>query len=285
MTEVDGGFARVGIVGLGLIGGSIGLATRRACPDAEIVGIDLDAAAVRGAVACGAAHRASADIAEVRDADLIVLAAPVRANLVALDLVCRHARPSAIVTDVGSTKRVIVDAARSLGRLVAFVGGHPLAGASHGGIAHARADLFAGRPWVLTPDGEDADGAVGRVEAFVGALGARPHRMTAEEHDRVMACVSHLPQVVSSALMHVAGGRAGEAGLALAGEGLADTTRLADSPGDIWRDICETNADHIRPALLQLITTLATLADDLPAANLDSLFAAARSWRSKMRLT
>jgi prephenate dehydrogenase len=283
MTGRDGGFARVGIVGLGLIGGSIGLATRRAWPDAEIIGVDPDATAASEAVACGATHRAASDITDVRDADLVVLAAPVRANLRALDLVRRHVARAAIVTDVGSTKRVIVDAARSPGPPVAFVGGHPLAGGARGGIAHARADLFAGRPWVFTPDGEDA-AAVARVEAFVSAFGARPQRMTAEEHDRVMACVSHLPQLVSSALMHVAGRGAGEAGLALAGQGLADTTRLAASPTDIWRDIYDTNADHIRPALLELIATLTTLADAPSGVGLDALFASARSWRSKMRL-
>ena len=222
-------FEKVAIAGLGLIGGSLALAVRKAWPASLIIGFDakdvLEEAIRRHAVDVGAD-----DPVVMAEADLVVLAAPVGANLELIDVVSEHVRTSAVVTDVGATKRAIVRRARALPSRFRFVGGHPLAGAARQGIAHAQDDLFVGRPWLLTPTGEAAGQAVERLTEFVTGVGARPHTMTPDEHDRVVGAIGHLPQLAATALMQVVGTRAQDDGLALAGRGLVDTTRLASSP-------------------------------------------------------
>src|SRR5205085_1388617 len=136
----------------------------------------------------------------------------------------------AVITDVGSTKRLIVAAADRHESLT-FIGGHPMSGAASGGFAAARPDMFERRPWILTPGTGDGY-ALARLEGFITGVGAVPHIMTADLHDRLVGAISHLPQVTASALMHVVGTLAGDAGLELAGPGLMDTTRLAASPPD-----------------------------------------------------
>jgi prephenate dehydrogenase len=177
-----------------------------------------------------------------------------------------------------------VDAARALPPRLTFVGGHPLAGAAKSGLENARPDLFKGRPWILTPSGERSGEAVEKLSAFVRALGAEPQITDAAAHDRLLAFLSHLPQMAASALMHVVGGAVGEKGLALSGRGLVDTTRLASSPADIWRDIAATNADEIGPALDALIAILEQLRADLPSGErLDEVFTVAARWRERLR--
>jgi prephenate dehydrogenase len=221
--------------------------------------------------------------------EVVILAAPVRQNLALLDALDEHVRTPAIVTDVGSTKRAIDRQARRLPERFTFLGGHPLAGAARSGLEHARPDLFRGRPWILTHDLERAsrpdaaETAREKLTAFVQALGAVPKIMTAAAHDRLVASLSHLPQLTASALMQVVGERAGDDGLALAGRGLADTTRLAASPPEIWKDIAATNADEIAPALDQLIAVLNDLRADLTAGDrLGELFEQARRWRERL---
>ena len=273
-------FSTIAIVGLGLIGGSLALAARRAWTGLRVVGVDrgpaLDAARLLPAF-----DTLSDELRVLDGADLVVLAAPVRQNIALLPDVHRQVGSSAVVTDVGSTKRAVVDAARTCAGLT-FVGGHPLAGAARGGLALARADLFAERPWILTPDGHTDQRIVARLETFVRGVEARVHVLTPEAHDRLLAYLSHLPQLAASALMETVGRAAGDA-IALAGPGLADTTRLAASPATIWQDICATNADDIRPALDALIATLQDVRDRLedPAA-LAQLFEAAQTWRSRL---
>jgi prephenate dehydrogenase len=146
---------------------------------------------------------------------------------------------------------------------VDFIGGHPMAGAASSGGAAARADLFDSRPWFLVPHGAPA-GARNAVEAFVRRLGAQPIVLADDgaEHDRVMAAVSHLPQVVASALMLIASGAAGEK-LAWAGNGLRDTTRLAQSSGTVWQSILDTNASEVKPLLEALARELDGVASRL----------------------
>ena len=275
----DPPFARIAIVGFGLIGGSLALAVKRRWPSSTVIAIDRPdvlAAATR----LRAADEAAADLSAAAGADLIVLAAPARENISILHRLVDHVRDAALVTDVGSTKAAIVAAAAKLPARLRFVGGHPLAGAAVGGIDAARADLFDGRPWMLV-DGTDGPGATRPLERFVAGLGARPHRVTADEHDRLLAYLSHLPQLAATALMHVVGEHAGTAGLALAGRGLHDTTRLATSPATVWRDIVDTNPEHITRALAELIAVLETLkrqAAGAPAP-FDELFASAARWK------
>jgi prephenate dehydrogenase len=258
-------FHRLAIVGVGLIGGSIHQAARRAWPSAAIVCVD-----------------AGDDLGCVAGAELVVLSAPVRANVTILPLLPPLISPGAIVTDTGSTKRAIVAAAATVPSLT-FIGGHPMAGAALGGAAHARADLFDGKPWILTPRPAHPEMAVARLEAFVTGLGAVTHVMTPELHDRFVGAVSHLPQLTASALMHVVGKLAGDAGLEIAGAGLMDTTRLATSPPDIWKDIAATNEDVLREALDALIRTLSELRDTLDTGEaLESVFTSAYRWRSAL---
>src|SRR5262249_28960798 len=151
-----------------------------------------------------------------------------------------------------------VAAAGRLPPRLTFVGGHPLAGAARGGLEHARPDLFVGRPWLLTPTGQRQT-IPDQLLAFVRALGGVPQVLDVDSHDRILAFLSHLPQLTVSALMKVIGEAVGPDGLALAGRGLGDTTRLASSPADIWKDIVATNADHVGRALDALIVVLGEL--------------------------
>lgn len=275
-------FRRIGIVGLGLIGASIALAVRRAWPGVTLLGVDrpevLEKAESRGLV-----DQLDGDLSTLASADLAVLCAPVGQNLRLLPELGWVLQPGAVMTDAGSTKLQIVEAASTLSIGSRFVGGHPLGGAAFGGLEHASADLFRGRPWILTPTPTTDTSAVDTLRAWVTALGAAPAIMTAEEHDRLVAFVSHLPQLVASALMTVVGDAVGADGLALAGRGLADTTRLASSPADIWRDIASSNADRIAPALDALIAVLTDLRGDLAdGARLDDVFSKAARWRSRL---
>jgi prephenate dehydrogenase len=275
-------FHRIAIVGLGLIGGSLALAIRRHWPSVHLVGVDAPEV-VMEATGRGVVDDGSSELYPTADADLIVLAAPVRQNLSLLAQLERYVAGGVVVTDTGSTKRDIVHAAAELPPRFTFIGGHPLGGAAVGGLRHARADLFEDRPWILTP-APDADAReVGRLTALVQALGSRLSVMDAAQHDRVLAFISHLPQLTASALMQVVGSAVGRDGLTLAGAGLVDTTRLASSPPDIWRDIAASNADEIAPALDALIDALVLLRDDLQQGRrLTDLFSAAAEWREQL---
>jgi prephenate dehydrogenase len=272
-------FQKVGIVGLGLIGGSIALAARRLWPTSLVVAVD-NKDVLETAMRLHAIDVAADDPVVLAEVDLVILAAPVRQNLALLDQLEENVRQPAVVTDTGSTKREMVEAARRLPRQFTFVGGHPLAGAAAGGLEHAREDIFKGRPWILTPSGDGGGEAVEKLFAFIEALGAIPRVMSAAAHDRQLAFLSHLPQLTASALMHVVGEAVGEDALALAGRGLIDTTRLASSPAEIWKDIAATNADELRAALETLIAVLRDLQDDLATGErVEEVFASAGEWR------
>lgn len=279
----DADFRRVGIVGIGLLGGSLAFAIRRTLPDTVVVGVDRDDV-TSVARQLGAIHHAGRDAAALAGCDLVVLAAPVRQNLAVLKDLGVHVAGPAVVTDVGSTKRSTVDAARALPAPLTFIGGHPLAGAARGGLEASRADLFERRAWLLTPDAGTPPDAIARLSRLIATLGATPVLVDPVTHDRVLAYTSHLPQLTASALMHVVGESVGDAGLKLSGAGLADTTRVAASPASIWSDICATNEDELRPALDRLIATLQDLrrrlADDESIA---PLFESAQRWRARLK--
>lgn len=289
-------FAKIGIVGLGLIGGSIALAARELWPASLVIAVD-NKEVLETAMRLHAIDVAADELFVLAEADLVVLAAPVKQNIAVLAELDEYVHQPAVITDTGSTKREIVEAARALPPRFTFVGGHPLGGAARGGLEHARTDLFRGRPWLLTPlDGHGNGGAAARSEraadalaklsAFIGALGAEPRTLTPEAHDRLLAFLSHLPQLTASALMQVVGDAVREDGLELAGRGLADTTRLASSPADIWRDIAATNADEIAPALDALIAVLRDLRGDLHAGErLTDVFGEANRWRELLKST
>ncbi|HEY3381566.1 MAG TPA: prephenate dehydrogenase/arogenate dehydrogenase family protein [Vicinamibacterales bacterium] len=276
-------FERIAVVGLGLIGGSIALAARRAWPSALVIGVDrkpvLERAMLRHAM-----DVASEDRMIASEADLVILAAPIRQNLELLSTLADTLVGEAVITDVGSTKRSIVEAAAALPARLTFVGGHPLAGGTTGGIDAAREDMFSGRPWLFVPTGDGQSEAVGRLSVFVEGLGAQPRVLaSAAAHDHLVALLSHLPQLTVSALMSAVGERVGEDDLALAGRGLIDTTRLAASPADIWCDVCATNQDEIGPALdvlIELLSALRARLDDAEAV--EKLFSSANRWRAAL---
>ncbi len=275
-------FQRIGIVGLGLIGGSIALAAREIWPSALVIGVDnkdvLETAMRLHAIDVAADH-----LIVLAEADVVILAAPVRQNLALLEELDENVRTPAVITDVGSTKRAIVEAARRLPARFMFVGGHPLGGSAASGLEHARPDLFKGRPWLFTPSGDAPGGGLEQLLSFVQALGAEPRMMGAGAHDRLLAFLSHLPQLTASALMQTVGDAVGGEGLALAGRGLVDTTRLASSSAEIWKDIAATNSDEIGASLDTLIAILTDLRRDLAdGERLTEVFQAAARWRERL---
>jgi prephenate dehydrogenase len=275
-------FEKIGIIGLGLIGGSIALAARQLWPKALVIGVD-NKDVLETAMRLHAIDVAADDLIVLAEADIVIFAAPVKTNIALLAELDENVHQPAVITDTGSTKRAMAEAAQSLPPRFTFIGGHPLAGAAQGGLEHARPDLFQGRPWLLTsasarPD--DVAGPMAKLTEFVQALGAVPRVMGVQAHDRLLAYLSHLPQLTASALMQVVGDSVGQDGLSLAGRGLADTTRLASSPPDIWRDIAATNGDEIGPALDSLIAVLQDLRRDLADGDkLADVFNDASRWR------
>ncbi|HEX9638289.1 MAG TPA: prephenate dehydrogenase/arogenate dehydrogenase family protein [Acidobacteriota bacterium] len=234
-SKFNGPPGSVAIVGVGLIGGSLGLALRRTWPHCRILGVDrprvLARARARGAIDAAATLPAAAR------SELVVLAAPVLAIIRLLDKLGACLGPTTVVTDAGSTKQAVMQAARRRLPRDRFIGGHPLAGRELGGIEAADGGLFRGAGWALVAPRGSAP-ALARVRTLVRACGARPLLCTAAQHDRALARVSQLPQLAASALMAQA---AAPAALAFAGSGLRDTTRLAASPYSIWADILATN--------------------------------------------
>jgi prephenate dehydrogenase len=274
-------FERIAIFGLGFIGGSIALAARQVWPSALVIGVDnndvLEAAMRLHAVDVGAD-----DPVVAAEADLVVLAAPVLENVRLVAEIAEHLRGSAVVTDVGGSKRAVVDAAAGLPARLAFVGGHPLAGAPRRGIDAARPDLFVGRPWLLTPPAPDAPG-LDRLITFVQRLGSDPRVMSPAEHDHLVSYLAQLPQVVVSTLMQVIGEQIGERGLNLAGRGLLDTTRLAAAPAAVWKDVLAANADLAGRALDAYIEMLTFVRERLESGEtIEGLFESAAYWRGRM---
>ena len=233
----------VAVAGLGLIGGSLAKALTRA--GYRVIGVDT-LARTRAARRGGAIAAAAVSVAAAaREADVLVLAAPPAANLRLLAEAARAAPPALVITDVSSVKRPIVAAARRL-RLARFVGGHPMAGRERSGFAASSADLFRGAPWILTPSAVAARRIVARI---VRDVGARPVVVPEAAHDRAMAYLSHLPQVVAWALAAAARGDPVTARLLrLAGPGFRDMTRLAASPRTLWREVLAQNADEVARA-------------------------------------
>ena len=259
---------RIAVLGVGLIGGSVALAARERL-GAEVAGWDPSPAALDAAVARGALDRACTGAADaVGDAEVVFAAAPVAQldALVADALIAAAA--DCVITDVGSTKRAVV-AGHDDPR---FVGGHPLAGGENAGVAHARADLFDGATWYLTPGPTTSGILYERLHRLLVGLGARPAAIEADTHDRVLAAVSHLPHVLANVLVAQAASTlsAGGERLPATGPSFRDATRVAGAPSAIWTDIYLANRDallhELDGALERLVSVRAALADADPAA-------------------
>jgi prephenate dehydrogenase len=252
----------VAILGVGLIGGSIGLAAR-ARADAEVCGYDPDERVRASALELGAIDTEAADVAgAVAGADVVFAAAPVGALAETVRLALHSAGPDCVVSDVGSTKRALALAVAD----ERFVGGHPLAGAETAGVEHARAELFDGATWYLTPaKGSTAGVLYERLHRLLGRLGARPTAIDAETHDRLMACVSHLPHVLANLLVAQASslpglqnGGPGEESqrLPAVGPSFRDATRVAGANSAIWTDIYMSNRDALTAGIDELARRL-----------------------------
>src|SRR5688572_5973692 len=211
MSSDDPPFNRLAIVGLGLIGGSIALAVRERWSSTLITAVDRPPVLAH-ASSSGAIDRAANSVVEIGPVDLVILAAPVRQNVELLPQVMACLPEGSVVTDVGGTKRDIARAAAALPSATAFIGGHPIGGAERGGFGFARPNLFRGKPWIFTQGASSPTASLDRLYEFVRGIGARPATMDAETPDRVMAYVSHLPQLTASVLMEVVGSAASNDG-------------------------------------------------------------------------
>ena len=262
---------RVAIIGLGLIGGSLGLALKnpQTGPVSTVVGWDQDAAARDLACARGAVDATPDDLAAaVADADLVVVAVPVLSVRDVFRAIAPALRPSAVVTDVASTKVAVCRWAAEFfpGK---FIGGHPMAGSELSGVGNARAALFAGATYCLTPERATPPAIIETVTAMVNAIGARPLVLDPAAHDRAVAAISHLPFLLSTALVEVASASPEwELFRQLAAGGFRDVSRLASADVRMHHDICLTNATQIRPwieAATEALQSLARALDDSPA--------------------
>jgi prephenate dehydrogenase len=279
-------FGKVVVFGVGLIGGSFALALKAAGQASEIVGFGRTLSSLNQALQLGIVDRAGFNAAqEVSDADLVLIATPVgkTAEIMARIASCLGSRT--VVTDAGSTKEDVVAAARLHfgGRIGQFVPGHPIAGAENSGALAARADLYRQKQIVLTPLPENSPQQVARVRSAWECCGGLVRELSASEHDRVFAAVSHLPHLLSFALVHELAERDNrEILFAFAASGFRDFTRIAASHPEMWRDICLAN----RSALLDELDRYRRQLDDLrdalqrgDGASLETTFAVARTAR------
>src|SRR5512135_538549 len=280
-------FRKVVIFGVGLIGGSFSLALRREGMVAEVVGFGRSQATMDEARQLGILDRIGSDVAhEVCDADLVLLATPVAQMADIFRRIAPHLGAHTLVTDGGSTKGDVVAAARAnLGdRIAQFVPAHPIPGAEKSGAAAALAELYQGRRVVLTPLPENSKESVARVRKAWEECGANVSELTAQQHDEVFAAVSHLPHLLSFALVHDLAQRDNrDLLLSFAAGGFRDFTRIAASSPEMWRDICLANRDAMLRELLQYANELHVLYQALEqsdAAKLEEVFSEARKVRS-----
>jgi prephenate dehydrogenase len=267
---------RIAVLGVGLIGGSIGLAAQERA-DAEVVGWGprpktLEAALDRGAISAVAATVEEA----VHDADAVFACAPVELLPSLVTEALAAAGSDCVVSDAGSTKRPLVEAITD----ERFVGGHPVAGAETAGVANARADLFDGAAWYLTPRPDTSGILFERLHRLIVAFGARPTAIDAETHDRMLAAVSHLPHVLANVLVNQAASAVmnGEP-LPRTGPSFRDMTRVAGANSDIWTGIYLTNRDAIAQQIDAVVASLRSIAASFRAADGQGI----RAWNDAAR--
>jgi prephenate dehydrogenase len=250
---------QIGVIGLGLIGGSVALAARERL-DANVTGWDADPAALQMALDRGAIHVAADGLAAAAAAsDIVIVAVPIARLADTTAAVLQAAGADAVVTDVGSTKTALVHAVTD----PRFIGSHPLAGSESSGIEQARADLFAGAVWYLTP-GPSSDGvAFERLHRFLVGLGAVPTAIDAEAHDRLMAAVSHLPHVLANILVARVYEALGGETLPATGPSFRDATRVAGANPALWAQIYAANAEALGAEIDATIATLKVVRDRL----------------------
>jgi prephenate dehydrogenase len=274
----------VAIVGTGLIGASFGLALRKAGFDGAIIGVS-SSSAIADAVAAGAVDRGEPLADAAGAADLIFLSQTIGRIVDTIRHLDQFVKPGALVTDAGSTKCEIVDAAMQHITRCQFLGGHPMAGKEKRGASAASADLFHGHTWVLTPmeAGDLETPAAVEFRDWLKRIGARTLTLDCDEHDRIVSLTSHLPQLASTALAATLAERLQEGQASVAGSGLMDMTRLALSSYDIWRDILATNAEHIDRALARYIQELEHMRENLRTRQLQEEFSRGGGFAQSVR--
>ncbi len=275
----------VAIAGVGLIGGSFALALQKAGFRGKILGVSSPAT-IQAAVDAGVIHAGATLEEAAAEADLLYLAQPIGAILKTIDAIADIVRPECLVTDAGSTKRQIVSRATHQLTRCQFIGGHPMAGKASRGVAEADADLFRGRPYVLTPGGKSdlETPAALQLLSWFEKIGSVLIVLSAQDHDDTVALTSHLPQLASSALASaIAGMLPSDGQLRVSGPGLADTTRLAQSSFEIWEDILITNSDVIDRALEAYIDKLRNFRENLTNPQLREEFVIAAELARKCR--
>jgi prephenate dehydrogenase len=269
---------RVAVIGIGLIGGSIGLAARRRA-GAEVRGYDPDPRVREAAQALGAIDQQAPELAgAVEGADVVFVAAPVAALAGLVRRALESAGPDCVVSDVGSTKRGVAEA----GADARFIGGHPLAGAETAGVEHAREDLFDGATWYLSPAGDTAGVLYERLHRLLTSFGAQPTAIDADTHDRLMASVSHLPHVLANLLCAQAGSLLGgeqRKRLPAVGPSFRAATRVAGANSDIWADIYMSNRGALVAAIDEFGERLASVRGLLEDADAGAVTA----WNERAR--
>jgi prephenate dehydrogenase len=263
---------RIAVLGIGLIGGSIGLAARR-LEQVEVIGFDPDRTTVDRAVESGVADLAAVSVTEACEgAEVVFCAAPVSALPDLARAALDACGPDCVVTDVGSTKREIVAA---LGADERFIGGHPLAGAETAGVENARADLFEGARWYLTPTERSGGLLYDKLQRTIADLGARPQAIESIAHDRLMATVSHLPHVVANVLVNQAAAELTRDSERMpeVGPSFRDTTRVAGSNPAVWGDIFSTNREAVAEAVEAVAGRLGEAAELIRGGDRDSVAA------------
>ncbi len=262
-------FNTVAIVGVGLIGGSIGMALRARGLADRVIGVGRRQASLRTARRVGAVTNTTVELAKgVAEADLVVVCTPVGRIVEEVRRAAEHCPEGTLLTDAGSTKQVIVEALDGqLPRGCRFLGSHPVAGSEKTGAANARADLFEGRVALLTPTRNTRAEDFDALEAFWSQLGSVVIQMSPADHDRALALTSHLPHLVAAALAGVQR----ECYFRLAGAGLLDTTRVAAGDPELWRQIFAQNRPNVLAALDQFEAQLSAFRAAIRDGNEDAL--------------
>lgn len=257
-------FQQVTIVGTGLLGSSLGLALKRLSPAPRIVGCDLEGSARREATSRKAVDRATSNVFDaVQGSDLVVIATPVRAIELVLRDIAPALAPGTVVTDTGSTKRQILDwAAQYLPDTVSFVGGHPMTGRNTAGTSGAAAELFQNAVYCISSPPSANAKAVENIVKMVEAIGSTPYFVEPDEHDGLVASISHLPYLVSTAVMRIAAtDRGWREAKTIAAGGFATATHLTDGDPRMFADICLTNREQVARQINRMIDELMDLRD------------------------
>ena len=282
---MDMPFQRIAVVGLGLIGGSLVKSFRHRVPKCKLIGVDSRAILDAAQEYLDEAFEPEKLAHAVQDADLIFLATPMNTILQQLPEVAHSIRRGAVATDVGSTKSLILaEAQKHFTGERFFIGGHPLAGREKGGWENAQADLFENATYVLTPPSNFPAHLIDALTQLLQTLGVRVIELDPVTHDRLVADISHLPQLLAIALMNFIARETApaELSLQLAAGGFRDMTRLAASPFEIWKDILGSNSANVRKNLQEFIVTLQQLAQAFDSDDLERYFQQANWLRENL---